>query len=84
MDSQLEYMGITGVFPTVITARIFSKSRRYSQIAKIIFYKSFCCNQVEMSPVLQSRNVTKCAEGSKAFEPGDFNYRRAEKPCGDQ
>jgi hypothetical protein len=47
-------------------------------------FAACCCNQVEMSPVLQSRNVTKCAEGSKAFEPGDFNYRRAEKPCGDQ
>jgi len=46
MDSQLEYMGITGVSPTVITARIFSKSRRYSQIAKIIFYKSFEYNKI--------------------------------------
>ena len=37
MDSHLEYMGITGVSPTVITARIFSKSHRYPQITKNFF-----------------------------------------------
>ena len=41
-----------------------------------------CKHHSEMSPVLQSRNVTKSGNASKAFEPVDPIYRRAEKPCG--
>ncbi|MEM8728613.1 MAG: hypothetical protein AAGF79_01755, partial [Pseudomonadota bacterium] len=40
------------------------------------------CNQVEMSPGLQSRSVIKGRDGSKAWQPGGLKYRRAEKPCG--
>ena len=37
-----------------------------------------------MSPGVQSRNVTPGYNASKAFEPVDPTYRRAEKPCGGQ
>ncbi|MGR3608349.1 MAG: hypothetical protein ACU0BN_05720, partial [Sulfitobacter sp.] len=41
-----------------------------------------CKRHSEMSPTVQSRSVTKGANGSKAWQPVDLKYRRAEKPCG--
>jgi len=40
------------------------------------------CNQVEMSPGLQSRNVTKSTDAFMDWQPGDLQYCGTERPCG--
>ena len=63
---------LTVSFPTAILR---------NRIGKLPQPHERCCNQVEMSPGLQSRNVTTERDRSKAQQPGDLKFRRAEKPC---
>jgi hypothetical protein len=40
---------------------------------------NLCKRHSELSLAAQSRNVTKGANGSKAYQPGDAKYRRIDE-----
>jgi hypothetical protein len=66
-DKARKFLNLGCSVKTGVEAKLLSDTIRKRQFRTVIFqFPNLCCNQVEMSPGLQSRNVTKSAGGSKA------------------